>query len=221
MASSLLVSFGMFRRHRDFIDGITLHVTQRGNNRIPTFEDSSDFEWFLFSLRHAAQRRGLRIHAYALMSNHFHLMVTADSETSLPRTMQSLGRRYVRYFNDRHGRTGTLWEGRHRLARIFDERYWLACMRYIELNPVRAGLVPSPDLYDWSSYRAHAFGADDPLIDSHPVWEALGSTLDGRQDRWKQLREAPLRRAQLEQMRKSIASGVVADEGILDATGVR
>jgi putative transposase len=211
----------MFRRHRNFTDGITLHVTQRGNNRVQTFGDTSDFEWFLFSLRHAAHARGLHIHAYALMSNHFHLMVTAESETSLPRSMQSLGRRYVRCFNTRYSRTGTLWEGRHRIARIYDERYWLACMRYIELNPVRAGLVSSPEEYDWSSYRAHACGEQDSLIESHPVYEALGSTLERRQDAWRQLCAVPVRRAQLEQMRKAIASGIVVDEDILGEAGVR
>jgi putative transposase len=220
MASLLLLITGMVRRHRDFTDGITLHVTQRGNNRVPTFADSSDFEWFLFSLRHATPARGVRVHAYALMSNHIHLMVTAESETSLPRTMQSIGRRYVRCFNDRHGRTGTLWEGRHRIAKIFDERYWFACMRYIELNPVRAGLVDSPEQYEWSSYRAHALGAPDPVIDPHPVFDSLGTSPERRRERWKQICEAPLKRAQLEQMRKSIASGTIADQGILDTSGI-
>jgi len=202
----------MFRRHRHFTDGITLHVTQRGNNRVQTFSDTSDFEWFLFSLRHAAHARGLHIHAYALMSNHFHLMVTPESVTSLPRTMQSLGRRYVRFFNTRHSRTGTLWEGRHRIARIYDERYWLASMRYIELNPVRAGLVKLPDEYDWSSYRSHAYGERDSLIEPHPVYEGLGATAARRQDAWRQLCALPIQRAQLERMRTAVASGVIVDE---------
>lgn len=136
--------------------------------------------------------------------------------------MQSLGRRYVRFFNDRYERTGTLWEGRHRIARIFDHRYWLACMRYIELNPVRAGLVSSPDQYAWSSYRAHALGTFDPVIDPHAVYEGLGLTPSRRQDAWRQLCDAPLKPAQLDWMRKSIASGVVVDPGILaDDTDVR
>ena len=131
---------------------MTLHVTQRGNNRTAIFREPFDYDIFLFFARLTIGRYDVQVHAYALMPNHFHLMVTPESPGALSRAMQSLGRRYVRYFNDRYERTGTLWEGRYRTAIITDERYWLTCMRYVEMNPVRAGLVASAESYKWSSY---------------------------------------------------------------------
>jgi putative transposase len=124
--------------------------------------------------------------------------------------MQSLGRRYVRYFNDRYNRTGTLWEGRFRTALITDERYWLTCMRYVEMNPVRAGLAGSAEAYPWSSYRTHAFGVTDPLLAPHAVYDALASTADRRQEAWRHMCGPPVQCDQLETLRKAIAKGVVS-----------
>jgi putative transposase len=200
---------GMAGRKRLFIEGLTLHVTQRGNNRCATFRDDSDYEMFLWFLRFAIRRHCLRVHAYALMTNHFHLMVTPQSAAALSRAMQSLGRRYVRYFNDRYGRTGTLWEGRFRTALITDERYWLTCMRYVELNPVRAGLVRSADSYRWCSYHAHACGAADPLVTSHALYDALANTGDRRQEAWRHICAPAAETQQLEDLRNAIATGVV------------
>lgn len=200
----------MARRTRVFMEGLTLHVTQRGNNRCATFRAACDYELFLWFLRFATQRYEFRVHAYALMSNHFHLMVTPASPTALARGMQSLGRRYVRYFNDRYHRTGTLWEGRFRTAIISDERYWLTCMRYVEMNPIRAGLAGSPESYRWCSYRAHAFGTTDPIVAPHAVYEALASTPARRQEAWRHMCGPAAQPDQLDTLRKSIAEGVVS-----------
>jgi putative transposase len=145
------------------------------------------------------------------MSNHFHLMVTPQSVVSMSRGMQSLGRRYVRYFNERHARTGTLWEGRFRTALITDDRYWLTCMRYVELNPVRAGIAKSAEQYRWCSYRAHAFGAPDPVITSHALYDRLASTSERRLEAWRNICAPVMQPHQLEVLRKSIAEGVVGD----------
>jgi putative transposase len=199
-------------RERAFVEGLTLHVTQRGNNRTSVFHDSSDYEVFLWCLRFMITRYPVRIHAYALMPNHFHLMATPKSLAGLSRAMQSLGRRYVRYFNDRYNRTGTLWEGRYRTAIILNERYWLTCMRYVEMNPVRAGIAESPESYKWSSYRAHAFGASDPVVAPHILYDSLASTPDRRQEAWRHICEPPTGIEQLKVLRKSIANGLVVGE---------
>ena len=142
----------MPRRPRVFIPGMTQHIIQRGNNRADLFRRPSDFVVYVQCARQASLRWSLEIHAYVLMTNHVHLMVTAPSASALPRAMQAIGSRYVSYFNGQYSRTGTLFEGRYKSFVIDDESYWTACMRYIELNPIRAGLVRHPADYRWSSY---------------------------------------------------------------------
>jgi len=181
---------------------------------MPVFRAEADYQTFLWSLRFVAMKYRLLVHAYALMSNHFHLMVTPRLASGLSRGMQSLGRRYVRYFNDRYERTGTLWEGRYRTALIVDERYWLTCLRYVEMNPVRAGLVQVPESYRWSSYGAHAFGEHDAIVAPHAVYEALASTADRRQEAWRRICAPPLQTEQLQALRTSIAGGAVIGEPI-------
>jgi len=202
----------MSYRQRIVVDALTLHVTNRGNNKTATFRSESDYETFLWFLRFAAVKYRLQIHGYALMSTHFHVMMTPETATGLSRGMQSLGRRYVRYFNDRYNRTGTLWEGRFRSAVILNERYWLNCLRYVEMNPVRAGVVEMPEAYRWSSYRAHAFGTGDPLIAPHAVFDALAISSDRRQEAWRQMCAQAVQVEQLEALRKSIAKGIVIGE---------
>lgn len=198
-------------RKRIFAPGFTFHITQRGNNKCATFRDDGDYETFLWFLRFAIRRYNLHVHAYALMTNHFHLMATPESATCLSRAMQSLGRRYVRYFNERHVRTGTLWEGRFRAALITDERYWLTCMRYVELNPVRAGLAESPERYRWCSYRVHAFGAADPVIAPHVLYTGLASTAERRLATWRNMCAPAMQAQQLDSLRKCIAEGIIGD----------
>ncbi len=154
--------------------GDVLHVIQRGNNRTACFADDDDRERYLKVLLRTSERARCAIHAYVLMSNHTHLLVTAIEPRAPSRMMQSLGRSYVRYFNERHGRTGTLWEGRYRSSVIDSELYFFQCSRYIESNPVRAGMVSEPAAYRWSSFRSNADGEPDALVRRHPVYLALG-----------------------------------------------
>ena len=202
----------MSRRQRLFVEGLTLHVTNRGNNKTTTFLSQSDYETFLWFLRFVTMKYRLLIHAYALMSNHFHLMVTPETATGLSRGMQSLERRYVRYFNDRYNRTGTLWEGRFHSAVILNERYWLTCLRYVEMNPVRAGLVELPETYRWSSYRAHAFGAYDAVIAPHALYDGLAVTSERREQAWREICTPAVKIEQLETLRRSIAKDIVGGE---------
>ncbi len=169
------------------VPGVPLHIVQRGHSRCPVFFGSTDYSRYLMCLREAAQRFRLAVHGYVLMTNHVHLLVTPGNEESLGRSLQSLNRRYVRYINDREGRSGTLWEGRRRLAVIDSEAYFLTCLRYIELNPVRAGMVVDPAAYAWSSHRHHALGQSDALIRSHPVYLTLGPTPRERQQAYRDL----------------------------------
>ncbi len=148
----------MARLPRLVAPGQAHHIIQRGNNRQAIFADERDYGVFLERLAEASARFGLAIHAYVLMTNHVHILATPQAAASMGRVMQSVGRRYVRYFNHVYGRTGTLWEGRYRATPIAAEDYLLACSRYIELNPVRAGMVVSPAHYRWSRYRCNAQG---------------------------------------------------------------
>jgi putative transposase len=163
------------------------HVIQRGNDRQAIFRDDADFERMLELLTEHASREKVAIHSYVLMTNHLHLLVTPQTATGLPRMMQAVGRRYVQYFNRRHGRTGTLWEGRYRATAIQTERYCLACMTYIDLNPVRAGMVKRPEEYRWSSYDHYRGLRSDKLITAPPVYWALGNTPFEREARYAEL----------------------------------
>ena len=164
----------MARRPRLDIPGIAQHVVQRGNDRKPCFFRESDYLCYLQALHELSVREHCAVHAYVLMTNHVHLLVTPDAQGQVSRLMQSLGRRYVRYVNDRYHRTGTLWEGRYKASLVDSDSYLLCCYRYIELNPVRAQMVAEPRDYRWSSYGANAFGARDPAIRAHPTYLALG-----------------------------------------------
>ena len=179
----------MARLPRLTAPGLPHHLIQRGNNRQPVFVDEVDCARFLGDLADLAASLGLAIHAYVLMPNHVHLLATPAAEDTLARLMQSLGRRYVRWFNARHRRTGTLWEGRFRSTVVEADRYLLACMRYIELNPVRAGLVEDPAAYRWSSYRHQVGLLVDPLITEHAIFWALGNTPFERQLAYRRLFE--------------------------------
>jgi putative transposase len=158
----------MPRSRRFDIPGIAQHLVQRGNNRQPCFFCDRDFRYYLRCLRELSREHDCQVHAYVLMTNHVHLLVTPTRSGSLARMMQSLGARYVRYINASRERTGTLWEGRYKACPVDSDRYALACIRYIELNPVRAGMVERPESYRWSSFRCNALGEKDGLITTHP-----------------------------------------------------
>lgn len=164
----------MARHKRLVLPAIPLHIIQRGNNRNPCFAGDADYLVYLSLLRKYAAEAACHIHAYVLMSNHVHLLLSAGSRMGPSVLMRRLGQHYVQYFNRRHGRSGTLWEGRFRSCLVDNETYLLICQRYIELNPVRARMVDAPEAYPWSSYRANALGADDTLVTPHLVYVGLG-----------------------------------------------
>lgn len=177
----------MPRRARIALPGIPLHVIQRGNNRHACFFADDDYRFYLDQLRLCAQRAGCAIHAYVLMTNHVHLLLTPCQADSAGGMMKLLGQRYVQHVNRLYRRSGTLWEGRFRSCIVQDDAYLLACSRYIELNPVRAGIVAAPSAYRWSSYRANALGESDSLIEPHPIYAALGSRAQERQAAYRAL----------------------------------
>ena len=166
------------------------HVIQRGNNRQPIFASSADYQALLGLLEEAAKRFEVALHAYVLMSNHFHLLATPQTADGLPKMMQAVGRSYVRYFNDSQKRSGTLWEGRYKSTLIQTERYLLACMAYIDLNPVRAGLVGAPQDYLWSSHLHYLGARQDRLITPHSLYWELGNTPFAREAAYADLVQA-------------------------------
>jgi len=165
----------MARLPRYVVPGQPQHVIQRGNNRSAMFVATADYLYFLECLAAACTRHRCALHAYVLMTNHVHLLLTPGTASGIPKVMQSVGGRYVRYFNSVYARTGTLWEGRYRATVVDSARYLMECYRYIELNPVRAGMVADPARYPWSSHGAHALGTPDPLLDPHAIYRALGA----------------------------------------------
>jgi putative transposase len=157
-----------------YLPGIPAHVVQRGNNRVACFFCDDDFRYYLERLGEGLRRFRVALHAYALMTNHVHLLMTPADADGISRLMQHVGRHYVKYVNETYGRTGTLWEGRHKASLVQEDAYLFNCMRYIELNPVAAGIVADPGRYRWSSYRHHASGEPDPLITEHALYRQLG-----------------------------------------------
>jgi putative transposase len=199
----------MARLPRFFAQGEVQHVIQRGNNREPTFASDDDYAFYLDCLLRASEAHELTIHAYVLMTNHVHLLASPAHEQSLPKTLQSVGRRYVQYFNYTYQRSGTLWEGRYRATVVEAERYLLTCMRYIELNPVRAGMVEHPADHPWSSYRVNGQGESDPLVSPHQVYRGLGRSDEDRQSAYRQLFRAQVAKDDLEAIRESTHKGWV------------
>ncbi|MBQ4837694.1 transposase [Pseudoalteromonas luteoviolacea] len=183
----------MARLPRLNLPHIPQHVVQRGNNRQATFFDTKDYAVYLDKLKHYAKEYGVKIHAYVLMTNHVHLLLTQTTANGTSKLMQSLGRYYVRYFNTTYQRTGTLWEGRYKSTLVDTERYFLLVSRYIELNPIRAGIVSDPAKYIWSSYHHNALGKRICLLTEHDVYLALGLSSHKRQANYRALfaREIP------------------------------
>ena len=171
----------MARLARAALPGIPQHVTQRGNNRQACFFVEEDFTVYLDHLKHYAEQYQVFVHAYVLMTNHVHLLLTPKTKEGVSSLMQALGRYYVRYINQSYRRSGTLWEGRFKSSLVDSENYFLIVSRYIELNPVRAGMVDSPADYRWSSYHGTALGREISLLTPHDIYLALGRTAAERQ----------------------------------------
>jgi putative transposase len=169
-------------------------------DRCVTFISDDDFALYLWVLRDASVRAGCAVHSYALMSNHVHLLLTPAVSDGPASLMRALGQRYVRYFNDRCRRTGTLWEGRFRSTIVDTDSYFLACSRYIERNPVRAGIVDDPGAYLWSSYRRNALGENDGIVTPHWLYTSLGGNDEARRAAYRGLFAAeipPVRTAEI------------------------
>ena len=202
----------MARLPRNVVPGQALHVIQRGNNRQAVFYSQTDYHYYHEVLLAAADEHACAVHAYVFMTNHVHLLLTPRTETGPSRMMQSVGRRYVRYVNSVYGRTGTLWEGRFKSAIIDTEHYLLTCSRYIELNPVRAGMVLEPGDYRWSSYRYNAGGEPDDLLIPPSIYLCLGSNQKERCKTYAALFSGDEDKEQLNKLRtETEACGVVGD----------
>lgn len=182
----------MPRSSRLVLAGQPHHVIIRGNNREPIFIADEDYQFYLEKLGDACVKHQCNLHAYVLMTNHVHLLITPHNEDGLAKVMQMVGRYYVQYFNYSYRRTGTLWEGRYKSALVDSDNYALICYRYIELNPVRAGMVLHPGDYPWSSYRFNALGHDDDKITEHALYLELAETSELRLTRYQALFEYPI-----------------------------
>ncbi|MDR2851924.1 MAG: transposase [Burkholderiaceae bacterium] len=208
----------MARLPRLTVPGQPHHVIHRGNNRQVIVRDHADRQMLLALLAEGATGFQVALHAYVLMDNHFHLLATPHTADGLPQWMQAVGRRYVRYFNDRHGRSGTLWEGRYRSTLIQTERYFLACMVYIDLNPVRAGMVGDPREYPWSSYGHYVGLRADKMITPHSLYWALGNTPFAREAAYAELVHAGIGTTEHQRLTEAALRGwALGDAGYLDA----
>lgn len=183
----------MPRKLRLYIPDVPCHVIQRGNNRDACFFSDKDYRFYLECLADSCKKYQVAVHAYVLMTNHAHLLMTPASKEGISRVMQSLGRRYVQYINRTYQRCGTLWESRHKSSLVDAECYLLACYRYIELNPVTAGMVTHPGEYPWCSYHTNAYGKPSNLISPHALYLQLGKTPRSRLTHYRELFSTALR----------------------------
>ena len=195
----------MPRKQRMYLPDIPSHVVQRGNDRNPCFFEEENYLFFLTCLEEACSRYEVSVHAYVLMTNHVHLLMTPNTESGISRVMQLLGNRYVQYINKNYRKTGTLWEGRHKSSLIDAEKYLLTCYRYIEMNPVRANMVNHPGDYRWSSYRHHATWSPSSIIENQDVFLRIASTPDERMRCYRELFRVGLDDGDVHEVRKAAA----------------
>lgn len=203
----------MPRQQRYFIPNIPQHVITRGVDRQAVFFQAQDYTLYRKALRDAAEKSQCQVHAYVLMTNHVHLLVTPEQERSLPLMMQAMGRNYVQRLNVGYQRTGTLWEGRYKASLVQTDYYLLACQRYIELNPVRAGIVASPGDYPYSSYLHNALGKADALLTPHACYFSLHTDPSARLCTYRALFSDILDETLLTRLRESTnACSVIGDD---------
>ncbi|MBZ0095877.1 MAG: transposase [Sulfuricella sp.] len=199
----------MPRRARIKLNNTPVHLIQRGNNRTACFFADDDYQFYLHHLAEACREEGVQLHAYVLMTNHVHLLLTPQFGEGPSRVMKRLGQRYVQYVNRTYRRSGTLWEGRFRSCLVEEDTYLLGCCRYIELNPVRAAMVVHPADYPWSSYRANAQGDANSLITPHTIYQALGTDELQRQAAYRELFRYQLEQGMVDEIRASTNGGFV------------
>jgi putative transposase len=203
----------MPRRHRILLDDVPLHIVQRGHNREPCFFAEEDYHTYLHWLGEALREHEAALHAYVLMTNHVHLLLTPRRADRVPRLVISLGRRYVQYINRSYRRTGTLWDSRYKSSVVQAETYFLLCQRYIELNPVRAAMVDDPAHYRWSSYRVLALGEASSIVTPHPLYLALAAEPAQRQAAYRGLFKAQLEAPAIDDIRLALSQNQPLGDG--------
>lgn len=199
----------MSRKPRFNLPGITQHVIQRGNNREPCFYSVDDYQKYLSILTEVSKANKCHIHSYVLMTNHVHILLTPNQPNAIAHMIQDLGRMYVRYINKTYKRTGTLWEGRYKSSLVDSDAYLLICMRYIEMNPVRAGMVVHPGEYQWSSYSANAYDKVNELLNPHLLYVQLGKTTEIRNRVYRSLFESYLKSEDIHSIREALNQELV------------
>jgi len=200
------------RQARQAAADIPWHIIQRGHDRHACFFADGDYQFYLHHLKEQASQHGCSVHAYVLMTNHVHMLVTPDTREGVSLMIKNLSQRYVQYINRAYERSGTLWEGRFRSCLTLSDSYALACYRYIELNPVRANMVELPIDYRWSSYSANAEGRANSLVTPHSVYLALGTDNLARRRRYRALVRSGLNEDTLSKIRYAINSTTVLDD---------
>jgi putative transposase len=207
----------MPRQPRFRVPGFPQHIIQRGNNRKVTFHTDHDFRVYRHFLADAVKKHACSVHAYCLMSNHVHLLVTPERSDAISKVIQAVSQRYAQYFNRLYDRCGALWEGRYRATLIDSDAYLLTCYRYIELNPVRAGMVAEPAQYEYSSFRRNALGRFDPLISEHSLYRGLSDAEDKRRVRYREMFVEGLSQEQLAEIRRATNSGLILGRDCVSA----
>ncbi|MDY6867056.1 MAG: transposase [Chloroflexota bacterium] len=199
----------MARKPRINLPGIPQHVIQRGHNREPCFYSEEDYSAYLEFLQLTSERTGCQIHAYVLMTNHVHLLVTPRRDYGISAMMQALGKRYVQYINENYRRSGTLWAGRYKASLVDSQAYLMTCMRYIELNPVRANMAAAPGDYRWSSYGYNGEGRENRRITPHSLYRQLGTTDAERCFAYRELFRHRMDDKLLYEIRETVNQGLV------------
>lgn len=200
-------SIFMPRKRRFYLPEVPVHIVQRGRCRKAVFYEDEDYHTYLHWFGIAAERYNCAIHAYVLMTNHVHLLLTPKTETGPSQMMQYLGRHYVAFINKKYGRSGSIWEGRYKASLVQAEAYLLACMRYIELNPVSAEMVAAPQHYRWSSYACNALGKANTLIQPHEVYQRMGLNQAERLEAYRELFAAHIDSSEAQAIRMASQSG--------------
>lgn len=211
----------MSRHRRPVFANVPLHIVQRGNNRNPCFFCKGDYQVYLGMMQDALAEFACTLHAYVLMPNHVHLLASPADTTAPASLMKRVGQRYVQYVNRRYQRFGTLWQGRYHSSLVDTERYFLACQRYIELNPVRAGIVMHPVDYEWSSYRVHAHGEQSEIVVPHDLYKEIGAEKHTREASYRALFSEALSQPLLDQVRQAtLSNGIFGSAQFSEKFGV-
>jgi len=197
----------MPRKPRFYLPGVPVHAVQRGHSRDPIFFEAQDYATYAYWLSEAAKKYGVAVHAFVLMTNHVHLLVTPPEAEPMSRFMQFVGRRYVPYINHKYGKSGSVWEGRYKASLIQEDAYFLTVMRYIELNPVRAGMVERPGQYRWSSFCHNSGVREIRFLRFHASYESLGDTPEGRRQAYCALFNGHIERSDIERIREAWQTG--------------